>query len=569
MRRFAETCEAIAATTKKLEKTRLVAEYLLSLSLEEAAHAAVFFSGRPFAARDERTLGIGGRLLVGVVKRIAGVDDAALHAAYRNHGDLGGAAAELLHRHKPTGQPLTLAGLVMAFAELAAQRTAAQKSATLEALLARASAPEAKYIIKILTGDLRIGLKESLVEEAIARAWEQAAAAVQRANMLTGDIGETARLAAANALASAPFRIGHAIGFMLASPAETAAEAMEYFPEGALVEDKYDGIRAQVHKFTSSSGAASVRLFSRTLDEITEFPEIADAVKRLAGEFVLDAEIIGWSEGATPSEPGRALPFTQLQQRLGRKQSQMGLWQQADVPVRLVAFDLLARDGAVLLDEPLAARRAALEELLRYCASDSVVGLAPAAPCASAEAMDAAFEEALARGNEGLMIKSPQSLYTPGRRGKTWLKLKRPFASLDVVVTTVEYGHGKRHRVLSDYTFSVRDDTAADPDALVTIGKAYSGLTDKEIAELTEWFMAHTIEDRGFSRTVEPCIVIEVAFQNIQRSTRHQSGFALRFPRILRLRPDKSAREVDTLSQVRELFASQFRSESTTKKESK
>ena len=177
---------------------------------------------------------------------------------------------------------------------------------------------------------------------------------------------------------------------------------------------------------------------------------------------------------------------------------------------------------------------------------------APAFHASSAEELEELFMAAQGRGNEGLMIKDLDSAYTPGKRGKSWLKMKRELATLDVVVTAVEFGHGKRVGVLSDYTFGVWDG-----NRLVNIGKAYSGLTDAEIAEMTQWFLDHTIEDQGFRRTVEPKIVLEVAFNNMMQSDRHDSGYALRFPRIVRLRPDKTADEADTIERVREIFAKQ------------
>ena len=182
---------------------------------------------------------------------------------------------------------------------------------------------------------------------------------------------------------------------------------------------------------------------------------------------------------------------------------------------------------------------------------------APVFRASTPQELDQLFEASQARGNEGLMIKDPESAYTPGRRGKSWLKLKRELATLDVVVTAVEYGHGKRIGVLSDYTFAVRDG-----DKLVNIGKAYSGLTDSEIAEMTRWFLEHTIDDQGFRLVVEPKIVLEVAFNNMMRSDRHESGYALRFPRIVRLRPDKLPEEADTIDRAREIYERQIGIES-------
>jgi DNA ligase-1 len=434
---------------------------------------------------------------------------------------------------------------------------------------------EAKYIVKIITGDLRIGLKESLVEEAIAKAYggtvEGVLQEVQRANMLLGDIGETLRLAVEGQLEEAKMRMFHPLGFMLASPIESAEEGLSYFAEAA-VEDKYDGIRAQAHV-----SGGEVKFFSRIRDEITEsFPELPEALAGLP-DAIFDGEIVAWELS------GRARPFSVLQQRLGRKKVSERMLR--DVPVAYLVFDVLYAGGELLIDRPLRERARVLDELFekenlyhrghrgsqgktgsqarfRFDAEGPLAGhiiRAPVFRATSPEGLEELFAAAQARGNEGLMIKDLDSTYTPGKRGKAWLKMKRELATLDVVVTAVEYGHGKRVGVLSDYTFGVWD-TDANEARLVNIGKAYSGLTDVEIAEMTQWFFEHTIEDQGFRRTVEPKIVLEVAFNNMMRSDRHDSGYALRFPRIVRLRPDKTAEEADTMERVREIFGKQSKS---------
>lgn len=537
MHRFAEVCEAVARTTSTNEKVRLVADYLRSLPLEDAIRAAVFFTGRAFPRCDERVLAVGGSLLWQAVRGQIAADSKTMEEVYRKHGDLGDMVEELF-TGRPAARVLSLHEVATRFETLAGCRGATQKLVILEDLLHRAGPLEAKSIAKIITGDLRIGLKENLEEEAIAQAFDKPLSEVQRANMLTGDIGATLRLAAERRLADARLRLFHPIGFMLASPAETPAEVMEYFPGGACVEDKYDGIRAQAHK-----GEGGVRFFSRTLDEITEFPELVAPLKKLPGEFVLDGEVVAWRNG-------RPLPFTDLQKRLGRKQ--LDLWLPEDFPVSFLVFDVLYRNRELLLDLPLLERRRHLGALLAETAG-SALHLAPQTTVTSAEELESAFQAALARGNEGVVAKSPTAPYSPGRRGHAWLKLKRPMATLEVVVTAVEYGHGKRHGLLSDYTFSVRDG-----ERLLSIGKAYSGLTDAEINELTQFFREHTLEDQGFRRQVEPRIVLEVAFNNIQRSNRHESGYALRFPRIVRVRRDKPVSEVDTLDRVKDLYERQF-----------
>jgi DNA ligase 1 len=540
MLRFSQLCESIAATTKKTEKVRLVADYLQKSSTEEAALGAVYLCGRVFPRREERVLSIGFSLLLRGVANIAEKEPHELAPALRHHGDLGAGAEEILSSLPPSARPapdLTLHDLATVFEALALQRGSTAKQALLEKTLRRLSALEAKYFIKIATGELRIGLKESLVEEAIAACYEQPLASVQRANMLTGDISETLGLAATGRLTEVHLELFRPVSVMLASPLDTAEELVAAFPNGALVEEKFDGIRAQVHK-----RGTQVEIYSRTLDRVTEFPELLDPLRRVAGNFILDGEIIGWRDG-------RAAPFTELQQRLGRKQ--IDLFTPSRLPVSFVAFDLLYLNGRGLLETPLAERRKLLADLLTG-AETPQIQFTRAELRITAEEIEQAFTAALAAGNEGLLAKAPESPYVPGRRGQFWIKLKRPLATLDVVVTAVEYGHGKRRGLLSDYTFAVRDG-----ERLVNIGKAYSGLTDVEIREMTEYFLAHTAEDHGFRRSVEPNIVIEVAFNNLQRSNRHDSGFALRFPRIVRLRPDKPVSEIDTIERVREIFAGQ------------
>ena len=557
---FSLNADRIAATSKKLEKTAIVAEYLRSLEPEDAARAALFLSGRPFPAYEEATLGVGGSLLWRAVSEISGKSDSQLRDLYRAHGDLGAVAGAALPERS---SELTLSNLEEEFHTLSSTRGPVSKLAIILKLLGQASPSEAKYIIKIITGDLRIGLKESLVEEAIAKAYDVPLKDVQRANMLLGDIGETLKLASSDSLADAHMRLFHPIDFMLASPAESAADALSYFSD-AHVEDKYDGIRAQAHVSN-----AQVRLFSRTRDEITaSFPELPGALAGIPENAILDGEIVAWS--ANTAKP-RALPFSVLQQRLGRKKVSEKMLR--DVPVAYLVFDVLYAGEQLLLNLPLHERVEILGRLLAsrkpvaaqsldsqarllFAAEDEPAEAslvqAPVFSAKTAEELEMLFTAAQDRGNEGLMIKDRNSPYTPGRRGKSWLKLKKELATLDVVVTAVEYGHGKRIGVLSDYTFAVWDG-----DRLVNIGKAYSGLTDVEIAEMTTWFLKHTVDDQGMRLIVDPQVILEVAFNNMMRSTRHESGYALRFPRILRIRNDKRPEDADTIETAARIFERQ------------
>lgn len=540
LERFAEVAEQVAATTKKLEKAALVGNYLKQLVDADLARAARYFAGHQFAQNDARTTNVGGSIISTALSEATGVSFEELGPIYVRLGDAGEAAHEAVTAAKRFhGPTISLAETQSIVTRLSETRGIKNKSALLTAVLSHATPLEAKYLIKLLAGDLRIGLREGLVEDAIARAYEQPLSQVAQVNMLLGDLGETAVRARKNDLQKVNLRLFHPIKFMLATPAADLADIARTMPDEFFVEDKFDGIRAQAH-----TKDGRVAIYSRTMDEITHrFPELVSSLQDLGSDAVIDGEIV-------PAQGDRILPFSELQKRLGRKTIGRDLL--LEVPVILVAYDLLYAGGRVLTDESLDERRKLLEQMVP---TEGVVRVSRARRFAEVAALDDEFDAARARGNEGLMIKSPSSFYKPGRRGREWLKLKRAIATLDVVVTAVEVGHGKRRNLLSDYTFAVR--RSEDDDELLNIGKAYSGLTDAELAEMTKWFTEHTLREFGHGRVrlVEPEIVIEVTFDRVQASRRHKSGYALRFPRILRLRPDKKPGEIDTLETVEKLVS--------------
>jgi DNA ligase 1 len=634
---WAALCERLAGTTKKLEKRAWMADYLREVPVEAAAYATLYLAGTPFPEADRRQLNVGGASLWQVVKELTQAGDAAMQEAYRKHGDMGAGAFDLFSAHRePVAATLTIEDVAASFAEMAGlrggerstERITDRRQALLRTLLARATPLEAKYLIKLMLSDMRIGVKQAQVEEAIAVATERELTAVRRAVMLLGDLSEVVRLAEADRLDEARMRLFHALGFMLASPVDSVEEAMARFAEevlaeqkgeggvkptpeiegtgesetpaaaeaGTLIEahlqpaltlahiqDKFDGIRCQLH-CGDPSQPGRVALFSRSRDDMTHsFPELTEAFANVTEPLILDGEILAWNTDPAATQQ-RALPFSSLQNRIGRKRVTAAMREKT--PVVFMAFDLLYRGDALLLEQPLAIRRAMLEEVCAaqlphavvsstpakaespgnqgalFAASDDAsessenafarLVLADVARLSSAEQLEQAYLDARARGNEGVMLKAAASLYQPGRRGLAWLKLKRELATLDVVVTSAEYGHGKRAGTLSDYTFAVRDG-----DTLKNVGKAYSGLTDAEIAYLSKYFHEHTIEDFGGWRTVEPTIILEVAFNNLMRSERHASGFAMRFPRILRIRDDKPVEEIDTLQRVEDVYNQQ------------
>ncbi len=533
---FTKTANAIATTTKKSEKERLLAGYLRSLDDPSLERAVVFFSGSPFPRREERVTGVGGATIGDAVAEATGRTAEEVWEPWPKYADPGDTIAESFP--DDPSLDVTLLEVAETFERLAATQGTSAKKDVLAGLLRKVNAQGARYIVKILTRELRIGLVEGLVESAISKAFGRTLEAVRNANMFTGDIGATALLAKSDALTTARMSLFQPFAFMLAQPEEDAEEIVAALGAGAFADDKYDGIRAQIH----TDGKHEVRIYSRTLDNVTHrFPELEAAARELGRSVILDGEIVAFRD--------RILPFATIQKRLGRRQVSAKLL--ADAPVVFFAFDLLY-DGEPLFETPLRERLVRLREVVQQGA----IRLGFQSTVRDAAHVDALFDAARERANEGLVVKDPESIYTPGRRGKSWLKYKKALATLDCVVTYAQWGNGKRRAVLSDLTFAVVKD-----GELVNIGKAYSGLTDVEIAAMTEHFRKTTLELHGPVHKVEPTIVLEIAFDRIQESKRHKSGYALRFPRIVRIRDDKTVEQISTIDEVRRIYEGQLKRE--------
>jgi DNA ligase-1 len=535
---FALAGASVGATSATSEKTRILASYLSALNDDDVRRAAIYMTGRALGPSQRTTLGLGWASLSKAISEISGRDDNELQSIFQKHSDLGNWAGEALEG-RTQNEDVSLEEVETALEEIRTARGAAKKAVPLEKLLRRLHPEAARFVVKVISGEMRIGLSVGLVEAAIAEAFGVPVTQVKRVHLITGDIGETAVRIKHGQIETSKVTLFQPVRFMLASPVETAQEAFERMgAEKVWTEEKYDGVRCQLHH-----AEGRVELFSRDLKETTgAFPELAEDAPRIGHAVLFDGEVLAHRDG-------RVLRFFELQRRLGRKKVTDDL--RNEVPVMLVIFDLLYLDGRSLLDEPLEDRRRLLEGL----GLEHPFLLARLEEATSPDDLDRIFADTRERGHEGLMAKDPKSPYTPGRRGLAWLKLKRPLATLDVVVTAVEWGHGKRKGVLSDYTFAVKDTTAG---RLVNVGKAYTGLTDAEIAEMTKRFLEMTIEDRGWARIVKPEVVLEVAFDSIQHSGRHASGYALRFPRIVRIRDDKLVEEIDTLQRVAELYERYF-----------
>lgn len=547
--------DALAGEPSKLAKAELLAVAFRRAAWEGTLKLVVrFLGGRVFGVSDPRTLGVRSATVRDAVVRAAGVDPAEWRRHTLAAGETGDALAAVHGRFPSVTRtgPLTLEALEAEFAAVAAVSSSAGKRDRLAGLLIRAAGEGPRplvYVGKVISGDLRIGVAEGLLLEGVAAAFDVDLKAVRLGFRLLGDVAEVAEAASVGgeaALRSAPFALFRPVAFMLAAVAADAGELAERVTGPALLEDKLDGIRVQAHK-SGEGDAVRVELYTRTLDRVTEsFPDVVKRLEMIRGDVLLDGEIVA----LTPR--GEIAPFAALQPRLNRRQLTRALLEAC--PAGFVPFDVLMSGGRLLLDEPLSVRRATLEGLLAGGAVRPLAALR-VEPGVTAAEIAAHFEASRGRRNEGLMLKLLSSAYTPGRRGGVWFKLKGHLPTLDCVVVQAEVGHGKRRGVLSDYTFAVRETT--DPDSpLLTLGKAYSGLTDAEIAELTGHFRETATATDGRRYTVPPTVVLEIAFDAIQRSDRHASGFALRFPRIARWRRDKLPGDIDTLAEVRRLFES-------------
>ncbi len=426
------------------------------------------------------------------------------------------------------------------------------KISLFSSLLKRNHPREGETIIRLASGGIRAGVKDGLLEEAVARAFGVKSTELRRTHMLTGNLAETAMLAKNDELHTARLEVGTAIKPMLASPATDVEKIIDWHQKleteaPVWVEEKYDGIRAQLHVSKTEA-----HLYSRDLKPLDEqFPELVEAAKSLP-PCILDGEIIAFMPGAESGT--KKLTFNDIQKRLGRKNlslDQGDLFGGSSVPVSFVAFDCLWSQSSAgnLFEQPLAERRVELENLDLQHPFQCIVLERISAD--EPDKLEAAFKSALKDDNEGLMLKDERTSYQPGRRGRAWMKLKGVMPTLDCIVIAAQQGHGKRAGVLSDYTFAIRDDETGD---LVTLGKAYSGLTDDEIEELTVHFERTTIgRPQRKIHELNPTIVLEIAFDRISSSKRHNSGLALRFPRIKAIRRDKTIDDIDTLATAQSL----------------
>ncbi len=546
---FVDVCERVRQTPSKNAKVGIIAEYLSQLEDYSLPVAVLFLSGATFPKGSGLALNVGFDIIMRSLSEIAPLEPSEVQKVHLEHGDIGALAEYAVSKKEISPlfkQPLLLPNLhdnLRKIADASGSGASEAKKKILTGLLVNCSPLEAKYLIKIATGELRVGAVEGLVELAIAKGFERDLQKVRQAMLLSGDIAQVALLAKKDALATAIMKPLVPLSFMLADVMFSAEEIAEYYKKPLICEFKYDGIRVQLHKFGSQ-----VRMFSRKLEDITgSFPEIAEAAAVTDADYILDGEVLAYKNDSP-------LHFQELQKRLRRKNVTEQMMK--EIPVIYVPYDLLYVDGQSIIDRPLVERKNMLSQL--QFNKNPIIHLGyhiVPSSSSSSEEIISAFEESRKIGHEGLVIKEPESQYYPGKRGKHWTKLKREFDTIDAVIVAAEYGHGKRAGTLSDYTFAVKDND--DDCSLKTIGKAYSGLTDSEIDKMTKKLRTIATKDEGYRLLVRPEIVIEVAFDSMQKSDRHDSGFALRFPRIKYIRTDKTVNDIDTVEKVNRIYEKQ------------
>lgn len=584
--KFAETCELVRSTSSKNKKVDIMSNYLSSMHEESLYKVVLFLSGRIFSRGSPHILNIGFKTIMQSLFEISDLSQDDVEKIHLKHGDLGNIAEYALSKNKRTVtlfrfaenqlDSLTINDVYSQFrkiANLSGANSNNEKKNILKGLLIRCTPLEAKYLIKIITNEMRIGSYEGLVEVAIAKAFSKNVESVREALLISGDIANVALLSKNDKLQSVTLNPFVPMNFMLADVMFTGDEIVEYFNKSLYCEFKYDGIRLQLHRF-----GEKCKLFSRNLSDISyAFPELVDSATKICKKkskseggditdinFVLDGELIGYKDN-------KPLPFQELQKRLRKKVMTKELLR--EIPIQYIVYDVMFYDDKSVIRNSLITRKKLLTGLLL---NDKNIIIAKSTFVKTSEEINLNFKKSRSEGHEGLVIKDPESNYHPGKRGKYWIKLKEELDTIDAVVVIAEYGHGKRAGTLSDYTLAIKDfkstTTQGDDNhtleskinkddqssSLRIIGKAYSGLSNNEIEFMTTKLKSLMVKDEGSRIIVKPEIVLEVSFDTIQKSDRHDSGYALRFPRIKNIRYDKSINDIDNLEKVQNIYRNQF-----------
>ena len=551
---FANLCQKVEATSGSLEKIELVAAFLKDLDEAELPVACSYVMGSLFPPSLDLDLGVGPSILYEAIAKACGCQAAQVSDMLRATGDPGMVASAMVERRRPIGfaaflgekETLSLSlkdvhDRFLSIARASGKRSQDTKVKNLQFLFSQAGPLEARYIARLAIEDMRIGVGEGGVRDAVARAFSGSGAnaeSVERAYNLTNDMGLVAVAARRGTLGELSIMVNRPIKVMLAQLGESIPAAIGEIGTAA-VEWKYDGARVQIHK-----DGDSVRIFSRRLENVTaSLPEIVKAARQISAKSaILDGEAVAIGKD------GRPMAFQEILKRFRRKYNVQTL--AAKIPLRLFLFDLIYLDGKSLVDLPLTERRAHLERIA--IASPDL--LADQVMSGSVEDAEGIYRRALDAGHEGLILKNPSSVYAPGKRGKNWLKIKPVMETLDLVVIGAKWGEGRRASLLGSYRLACRDQTTEE---LLDLGWVATGLTDEALAELTEMFSELIIVEKGMELEIKPAVIFEVAYEEIQHSPNYSSGYALRFPRMVAVRDDKSLDDADTLERVVSLYKGQ------------
>ena len=551
---FAKLCQNVEAVSGSLEKIDLVAAFLADLDEAELSVACSFIMGTLFPPSLDLVMGVGPRILYEALAKACGCPAEQISEMLRATGDPGLVAAGIVEKRRPLGfaafqeaEPLSIKDVYERFeaiARVSGKRSQDIKVKNLQFLFSQAGSLEARYIARLAIEDMRIGIGEGGVRDAVARAFSKSGAdaeKVERAYNLTNDMGQVAVAARRGTLAELSVMINHPIKMMLASLGESISSALGEIGTAAI-EWKYDGARVQIHK-----EGDNIAIFSRRMENVTaSLPEIVLAARQInAKSAILDGEAVAIGKD------GRPKAFQEIMKRFRRKYNVEKL--AAQIPLRLFLFDLIYLDGKSVTHLPLSERRALLEKITTQNPTSYAL-LADQVLSDSVEATEEIYRQALAAGHEGLILKNPSSVYAPGKRGKNWLKIKPVMETLDLVVIGAKWGEGRRASFLGSYRLGCRDTATGN---LLDMGFVATGITDEALAELTDMFRELILLEKGMEVEIKPAVIFEVAYEEIQRSPNYSSGYALRFPRMVAVRDDKSLEEADSLERVVSLYKGQ------------
>ncbi len=541
---------ALEETTKRLEKTEIIAIFLKKVPDDEIRDMICLLQGRVFPQWDERKIGFSSRLMIKAIAKVTGTSTGEIETIWSKKGDLGIVVEELIKRKKQTTLSqarLTIDKVIQnirKLAELEGEGTVERKVALVAELLASASPEEARFIVRTVLEELRIGVASGILRDAIAQAYNQDAKEIENAFHMSSDYGEVAVHARNNTLKKVDLALGKPVHSMLALLIADIKEAFEAVGKPAMLEYKLDGFRLQIHKNKNM-----IKLFTRRLENVTkQFPDVVDVIKKCVkgDSFILDAEAVGIDQ-----KTKKHLPFQNISQRIKRKYDIEEMAKK--FPIEINIFDLLYYEGKSLMHLTQDERRARLEKIVTE--KESVIVMTKKLITDSVKEAEKFYKESLARGNEGLMIKKLDAKYKPGRYVEGWVKLKPVLEPLDLVIVGAEAGTGKRAGMLTSYVLACRSGSTFLPCGMVSTGlkeKEEQGVTFAQVSKLLQPWI---ITKAGRSVIVKPKIVVEVAYEEIQKSPTYESGYALRFPRFKSLRlEEKTPEDANTLQDLERIY---------------